>query len=1232
MRSGISEKSHILIGILAGLIVAGLVWGANTYYDLDLGKVIVEEITKIIGQLETTATTTLATVSGYVGIATTTLSRTLTISGDILVSEGIIEGANFEQLRLGVNDNLIEVLKGGEGPYIVCDSSGNCAGNYSYASATGTQNYLAKFTATSTLATSTVYELNGKIGIGTTSPSTRLEIEDNSGNPQLRLTYSGGNYADFFINTDGDLVVSATSGIFSLNTSGTQNYLRIYSTSTEYLQLTHTGSAGVLTVNSGNIEIGTQGSPVYIEEITEITANSTNTALTVTQSGTGYAATFMGGNVGIGTTTPSYRLTVSGDLYVSATSTLGSSTSTPTILTGYIKSDIIPYSDLTYNLGSSSYRWANLYVGTTTVSNSLGISSLTSGSVLFAGSGGVISQDNANFFWDDTNNRLGIGTSTPAYTLDVNGNIRATKSLTAGINVETLSGDKTLTPGTDEMYQYLDPNGDNRVITLATSTAKAGDRFIIRHNGAYDDDHCLQVKQGGTTLDYIYAGAIKEFIFDGTNWISAGIGAGEDDNKKYNVAIGYNAKGYNKGTAVGYWAYGDDYGVAVGYEVYAFDYGAGVGYGADAYNKGAAVGYWASAHIEGAAVGYKAYGESYGVAVGYYAWGYSYGAAVGYGATGVRYGAALGYMAGYHIDTSADRYNTLVGAYSGYQITTGKGNIILGYKSGYDSTYSPTTGSYNILIGYQAWTPSNDTSNFLNIGGLIFGTNLSTTTNTISSGNVGIGTTTPSAKLTVTQSGTGNIVELYDSSYKVLQVADGGEITAWRNATLTGGNLTISPLSPPTGLSVATSSSSGSCATSTTYYYRVTAVNPNGETLGCTEVSITTGADDTAIDISFNSVEGATGYKVYRSTSSISDGASVALVDNATKTTTSFTDDCSGDGTATIPSSNTTGGSFILTGGTTFPSSPQEGEMFFRTDTKQLYIYANGKWQADRTVATKIVAASDSQNKEKADYVCDGSNDEAEIEQAINDLPSTGGIVYLLEGTYNIGSSIDILKSNVSLIGSGKATILKRAWDASTNAGMITVGDGGTTAVSNIVIANLSIDGQKATYTGSENIGIFFNKAVFSSKIQNTWIYDNDGDGIYVTGAGVCATNRLKNIWIQDNEVSGNNQNGIKFDNSCGIGDYPHLITGNIIRENGSNGLYLYSGNYITVSHNIITNNTSRGIYVNDATYSIISNNRLYNNGDDEIDFYCWVEGNNCLLYTSPSPRDGLLSRMPSSA
>jgi len=479
---------RILIGILPGLIVAGLVVAANTYYDLDLGKVIINEVTKIFGMFETTATTTLATVSGQVGIATTTLSRTLTVSGDVLVSSGIIEGANLEQLRLGVNNDLVEVLRGGGGPYIVCDSSGNCAGNYSYAAATGTQNYLAKFTAT-TLATSVVYELNEKIGIGTTSPQ---------------------------------------------------------------------------------------------------------------------------------------------------------------------------------------------------------------------------------------------------YTLDVSGNLRASLSLTAGINVETLSGDKTLTPGQDKMFQWLDPNGANRVITLATSTAKAGDKFIIRNDDAYNSSYYLEIKQGGTTLDKIYAQSIREYIFDGTNWVAGGIGTGISGDE--NVAIGYDTSAYNKGVAIGTGASASSHGVAIG------NVAAG--------GSGVAIGYM-SIGSGGVAVGENAQGGSSGVAVGFSAKGDSYGAAVGAYAKGMRYGAALGYYAGYNIDTGADRYNVLLGAYSGYQLTTGMGNIAIGYRAGYDSTYSPTTGSYNILIGYNAWTPATDTSRFLNIGGLIFGTNLSTTTNTISTGNVGIGTTTPAYKLTV---------------------------------------------------------------------------------------------------------------------------------------------------------------------------------------------------------------------------------------------------------------------------------------------------------------------------------------------------------------------------------------------------------------------------------------------------------------------------------------------------
>jgi len=369
-----------------------------------------------------------------------------------------------------------------------------------------------------------------------------------------------------------------------------------------------------------------------------------------------------------------------------------------------------------------------------------------------------------NLFWDNTNKRLGLGTTTPAYTLDINGtlrviststfsgnvgigttapaykldvagNIRAQTSITAGINVENLTGDKTLTPGVDKMYQFLNPNGANRTIYLATTTANAGDKFIIKNTGPYSTSTYLTIQQGSTLLDYIYARSIREYIFNGTNWVSGDVGTGIYSDSDYNLSIGYNARGYNFGTAVGY--------NANGY------YGLAVGANASGYNYGTAVGSNAVGHTSGVAVGNYAAGYSSGVAVGNNAWGYNNGVAVGYEAKGMRYGVALGHSAGQNIDTSADRYNVLVGAFSGYRLTTGIGNIIMGYQAGYDPTYSPTTGSYNILIGYNAWTPSTTTSNFLNIGGLIFGTNLSTTTNAISTGNVGIGTTTPGYKLDV---------------------------------------------------------------------------------------------------------------------------------------------------------------------------------------------------------------------------------------------------------------------------------------------------------------------------------------------------------------------------------------------------------------------------------------------------------------------------------------------------
>lgn len=61
-------------------------------------------------------------------------------------------------------------------------------------------------------------------------------------------------------------------------------------------------------------------------------------------------------------------------------------------------------------------------------------SSLTQGSVVFAGAAGLLSQDNSNFYWDDTNNRLGLGLTNPNQQLEMTGNFRVPNTTFASQN------------------------------------------------------------------------------------------------------------------------------------------------------------------------------------------------------------------------------------------------------------------------------------------------------------------------------------------------------------------------------------------------------------------------------------------------------------------------------------------------------------------------------------------------------------------------------------------------------------------------------------------------------------------------------------------------------------------------------------------------------------------------------------------------------------------------------
>ena len=88
----------------------------------------------------------------------------------------------------------------------------------------------------------------------------------------------------------------------------------------------------------------------------------------------------------------------------------------------------------------------------------LTLPALTEGSVLFIGPGGAVTEDNSNFFYDDTNKRIGIATSSPtqALTLANSGNISLRTNVDTdeqGILYQNTAGNYTW-----RLYRPADPS------------------------------------------------------------------------------------------------------------------------------------------------------------------------------------------------------------------------------------------------------------------------------------------------------------------------------------------------------------------------------------------------------------------------------------------------------------------------------------------------------------------------------------------------------------------------------------------------------------------------------------------------------------------------------------------------------------------------------------------------------------------------------------------------------
>jgi len=159
------------------------------------------------------------------------------------------------------------------------------------------------------------------------------------------------------------------------------------------------------------------------------------------------------GNVGIkGLPSGSYAFETTGAGYFSTSLTVGT-------LAGYIKG--------TAGLLSAQAVPIPVEDGGTGTSTAF-----TAGSVIFAGASGVYSQDNANLFWDNANNRLGIGI-TPSYTVDITGNLRSSSYAKLGGSLYTSNSNYSY----HTLTSLLKPNTNNLTVVGTDIVTQANEDF-----------------------------------------------------------------------------------------------------------------------------------------------------------------------------------------------------------------------------------------------------------------------------------------------------------------------------------------------------------------------------------------------------------------------------------------------------------------------------------------------------------------------------------------------------------------------------------------------------------------------------------------------------------------------------------------------------------------------------------------------------------------------------------
>lgn len=207
------------------------------------------------------------------------------------------------------------------------------------------------------------------------------------------------------------------------------------------------------------------------------------------------------------------------------------------------------------------------------------------------------------------------------------------------------------------------------------------------------------------------------------------------------------------------------------------------------------------------------------------------------------------------------------------------------------------------------------------------------------------------------------------------------------------------------------------------------------------------------------------------------------------------------------------------------------------------------------------------------DYLCDGTDDQEEINQAIASLPVTGGKILLLNGIYNITAKIDINKANITIEGMGSGTKLRHRL-VNENYPLIELQRG-----NNCKITNLYIQGFGASISDDESDNDLISvKNSSYITISDLTVLSSKNAAINIISSG--------NISIHNNIIRQAKQNGIIIEDGSEI-----IIENNTIRDIKTEAdIDIISGDNIIVSNNLCLNNRAEthSVHLHQDTYGVL--------------------------------------------